>query len=245
VSRIELIGVEGLPEIRVGDDLGHLISARAALATGDVLVVAQKVVSKSEGRLVDLDTVTAGEKAVEIAARLIAAPDPRAVQVVLDESVRIVRSERVLITETRHGFICANGGVDHSNVGGRNILSLLPEDPDASAGRLRSRLHELTGVDVGVIVSDTFGRPWRIGIVNVALGLAGLPATLDLRGTVDDAGQSLYATVLAIADDIAAAAGIVMGKTSRIPAVIVRGLHLEGAGAGRDLIRPVAEDLFR
>jgi len=245
VSRIELIAVEGLPEIRVGDDLGDLINARASLTGGDVLVVAQKVVSKSEGRLVDLDTVTAGPEAVEIAARLIAAPDPRAVQVILDESVRIVRSERVLITETRHGFICANGGVDHSNVGGRNILSLLPEDPDASAGRLRSRLQELTGFDLGVIVSDTFGRPWRIGIVNVALGLAGLPATIDLRGTVDDAGQSLHATVLAIADDIAAAAGIVMGKTSRVPAVIVRGLQLEGAGTGRDLIRPVAEDLFR
>ena len=245
MSRIELIAVEGLPEIRVGDDLGDLINARASLTGGDVLVVAQKVVSKSEGRLVDLDTVTAGPEAVEIAARLIAAPDPRAVQVILDESVRIVRSERVLITETRHGFICANGGVDHSNVGGRNILSLLPEDPDASAGRLRSRLQELTGFDLGVIVSDTFGRPWRIGIVNVALGLAGLPATIDLRGTVDDAGQSLHATVLAIADDIAAAAGIVMGKTSRVPAVIVRGLQLEGAGTGRDLIRPVAEDLFR
>ncbi|HSP08470.1 MAG TPA: coenzyme F420-0:L-glutamate ligase [Candidatus Dormibacteraeota bacterium] len=245
MSRIELIGVEGLPEVRAGDDLGVLISGRAALAAGDVLVVAQKVVSKSEGRMVDLDMVTASEQAVEIAARLIAAPDPRAVQVVLDESVRIVRSERVLITETRHGFICANGGVDHSNVGGRTLLSLLPVDPDASAERLRGSLRELAGVDVGVIVSDTFGRPWRIGIVNVALGLAGLPATLDLRGTVDDAGQGLHATVLAVADDIAAAAGIVMGKTSRIPAVIVRGLRLEGAGAGRDLIRPVGEDLFR
>lgn len=245
MNRIELIGVEGLPEIRAGDDLGELISSRAPLEPGDVLVVAQKVISKSEGKVIDLDTVTAGEKAIEIASRLIAAPDPRVVQVVLDESVRVVRSERVLITETRHGFICANGGVDHSNVGGRNILSLLPDDPDASAARLRNRLRELTGVDAGVIVSDTFGRPWRIGIVNVALGVAGLPATLDLRGTVDDAGQPLYATVLAIADDIAAAAGIVMGKTARVPAVIMRGLQLEGGGTGRDLIRPVAEDLFR
>jgi coenzyme F420-0:L-glutamate ligase/coenzyme F420-1:gamma-L-glutamate ligase len=245
VSRVELIGVEGLPEIRVGDDLGDLISARASLVPGDVLVVAQKVISKAEGRLIDLDTVTAGERAVEIAARLIAAPDPRVVQVVLNESVRVLRSERVLITETRHGFICANAGVDHSNVGGRNTLSLLPDDPDASAARLRGRLRELTGVDAGVIVSDTFGRPWRIGIVNVALGISGLPATIDLRGTVDDAGQALYATVLAIADDIAAAAGIVMGKTSRIPAVVVRGLQLDGGGTGRDLIRPVAEDLFR
>lgn len=245
MSRVELIGVEGLPEIRVGDDLGDLISARASLVPGDVLVVAQKVISKAEGRLIDLDTVTAGERAVEIAARLIAAPDPRVVQVVLNESVRVLRSERVLITETRHGFICANAGVDHSNVGGRNTLSLLPDDPDASAARLRGRLRELTGVDAGVIVSDTFGRPWRIGIVNVALGISGLPATIDLRGTVDDAGQALYATVLAIADDIAAAAGIVMGKTSRIPAVVVRGLQLDGGGTGRDLIRPVAEDLFR
>lgn len=245
MNRIELIGVEGLPEIRAGDDLADLVRTRAALAPGDVLVVAQKVISKAEGRLVDLDTVKAGEKAIEIAARLIAAPDPRVVQVVLDESVRVVRSERVLITETRHGFICANGGVDHSNVGGRNILSLLPDDPDASAARLRGRLRELTGVDAGVIVSDTFGRPWRIGIVNVALGVAGLPATIDLRGTVDDAGHSLHATVLAIADEIAAAAGIVMGKTSRIPAVIVRGLHLEDGGTGHDLIRPRAEDLFR
>lgn len=245
MSRVELIGVEGLPEIRVGDDLGDLISARASLVPGDVLVVAQKVISKAEGRLIDLDTVTAGERAVEIAARLIAAPDPRVVQVVLNESVRVLRSERVLITETRHGFICANAGIDHSNVGGRNTLSLLPDDPDASAARLRGRLRELTGVDAGVIVSDTFGRPWRIGIVNVALGISGLPATIDLRGTVDDAGQALYATVLAIADDIAAAAGIVMGKTSRIPAVVVRGLQLDGGGTGRDLIRPVAEDLFR
>lgn len=245
MNRIELIGVEGLPEIRAGDDLSELISSRASLGPGDVLVVAQKVISKSEGKVIDLDTVTAGEKAIEIASRLIAAPDPRIVQVVLDESVRVVRSERVLITETRHGFVCANGGVDHSNVGGRNILSLLPDDPDASAARLRDRLRALTGVDVGVIVSDTFGRPWRIGIVNVALGVAGLPATIDLRGTVDDAGQPLHATVLAIADEIAAAAGIVMGKTARLPAVIVRGVQLEGGGSGRDLIRPVAEDLFR
>jgi coenzyme F420-0:L-glutamate ligase/coenzyme F420-1:gamma-L-glutamate ligase len=245
VKRLELLGVEGLPEIRPADDLGELIAARAALEPGDVLVVAQKVVSKAEGKLIDLDMVTAGKRAIEIASRLIAAPDPRMVQVVLDESVRVVRSDRVLITETRHGFVCANGGVDHSNVGGRHILSLLPDDPDASAARLRDRLRELTGVDVGVIVSDTFGRPWRLGIVNVALGVAGLPAAVDLRGSLDDSGEPLHATVLAIADDIAASAGIVMGKTGRTPAVIVRGLRLKGSGTGRDLIRPVAEDLFR
>jgi coenzyme F420-0:L-glutamate ligase/coenzyme F420-1:gamma-L-glutamate ligase len=245
VTRLELIAVEGLPEVRPGDDLGELISSRSSLETGDVIVVAQKVVSKSEGRLVSLRSVKASEEAVQIAARLVASPDPRMVQVVLDESVRVLRSERALITETRHGFVCANGGVDHSNVPGDDELTLLPEDPDASASRLRGRLRELAGVDAGVIVSDTFGRPWRLGIVNVALGVAGLPAMLDLRGSLDDVGKPLQATVLAIADELAAAAGLVMGKTKRAPVVIIRGLALEGRGTGRDLIRPAAEDLFR
>jgi coenzyme F420-0:L-glutamate ligase/coenzyme F420-1:gamma-L-glutamate ligase len=245
VKRLELIGVAGLPEVGPGDDLAGLISSRAELESGDVIVVAQKVVSKSEGRLVDLRTVTASAQAVEIAARLTAAPDPRMVQVVLDESVRVVRSDRVLITETRHGFVCANGGVDHSNLPGSEVLSLLPEDPDASAARLRGKLLELTGLEIGVIVADTFGRPWRVGIVNVALGVAGLPAAIDLRGGVDDMGKPLHATVLALADEIAAAAGLVMGKTDRIPAVVVRGLNTRGDGSGRDLIRPAAEDLFR
>jgi len=245
VTRFELIAVEGLPEVRPGDDLGELISSRSKLETGDILVVAQKVVSKSEGRLVSLRTVTATDEAVRIAARLVASPDPRMVQVVLDESVRVIRSERALITETRHGFVCANGGVDHSNVPGDDELTLLPEDPDASANRLRNRLRELTRVTVGVIVSDTFGRPWRLGIVNVALGVAGLPALLDLRGSLDDEGKPLQATVLAPADELAAAAGLVMGKTNRAPVVIVRGFELKGSGKGRDLIRPAAEDLFR
>ena len=222
-----------------------MISEHAALQAGDVVVVAQKVVSKAEGRLVELSGVKAGDEAVRISARLIAKPDPRMVQVVLDESVRVLRSDRVLITETRHGYVCANSGVDHSNVGGADLVTLLPLDPDASAERLRSGLRELTGAEVGVIVSDTFGRPWRLGIVNVALGLAGLPALLDLRGTNDDAGLPLHATVLAIADDIAASAGLAMGKTARTPAVVVRGLALQGAGSGRDLIRPADEDLFR
>jgi coenzyme F420-0:L-glutamate ligase/coenzyme F420-1:gamma-L-glutamate ligase len=245
VTRLELIAVEGLPEVRTGDDLGELISSRSKLQAGDIIVVAQKVVSKAEGRLVRLETVTATDDAVRIASGLIAAPDPRMVQVVLDESVRVLRSQRVLITETRHGFVCANGGVDHSNVPGDDTVTLLPEDPDASAQRLRIRLRELAGVEVGVIVSDTFGRPWRLGIVNVALGIAGLPALLDLRGTLDDTGKPLHATVLAIADDLAAAAGVVMGKRARNPAVIVRGLELQGSGSGRELVRPAAEDLFR
>jgi coenzyme F420-0:L-glutamate ligase/coenzyme F420-1:gamma-L-glutamate ligase len=167
------------------------------------------------------------------------------VQVILDESVRVLRSHRVLITETRHGFVCANGGVDHSNVPGEDVVTLLPEDPDASASGLRGRLRQLTGIEVGVIVSDTFGRPWRLGIVNVALGVAGLPALLDLRGSLDSTGKELHATVLAIADELAAAAGLVMGKTARTPVVIVRGLRMQGSGTGRDLVRPAAEDLFR
>ncbi len=244
MTRLELIAVAGLPEVRPGDDLGALIGSRTRLEAGDVVVVAQKVVSKSEGRVVSLKDVKASQEAVRIASDLVANPDPRMVQVVLDESVRVLRSHRVLITETRHGFVCANGGVDHSNVGGEDELTLLPEDPDASAHRLRSRLKELAGVEVGVIVSDTFGRPWRLGIVNVALGVAGLPASVDLRGSLDDDGKPLHATVLAVADDIAAAAGLVMGKTARTPAVIVRGLRLAGSGSGRDLIRPHEEDLF-
>jgi coenzyme F420-0:L-glutamate ligase / coenzyme F420-1:gamma-L-glutamate ligase len=245
VKRIELIGVEGLPEVRPGDDLGSMIAGIAQLEPGDILVVAQKVVSKSEGRLVRLDDVTAGDEAVRLAPGLIARPDPRMVQVVLDESVRVLRTERVLITETRHGFVCANAGVDHSNTGGGDVLTLLPLDPDASARRLRDRIRELNSVEVGVIVSDTFGRPWRLGIVNVALGVAGLPALKDLRGTVDDGGAPLHATVLAVADDIASSAGLVMDKTARTPAVVVRGLSLTGSGSGHDLVRPAAEDLFR
>ena len=244
MSRLELLAVDGLPEIRPGDDLGQMICARTRLAAGDVVVVAQKVVSKAEGRLVELASVKASKEAEAIAKRLIAEPDPRMVQVVLDESVRVLRSERVLITETRHGFVCANGGVDHSNVGG-GVLSLLPIDPDASADHLHQRIREVAGVEVGVVVSDTFGRPWRLGIVNVALGVAGLPALIDLRGGLDDAGEPLHATVLAIADDLASSAGIVMGKTNRTPAVVVRGLELHGAGTGRDLVRPPEEDLFR
>lgn len=245
MNRIELIGVEGLPEIRPYDDLGALIAARSKVEEGDIVVVAQKIVSKSEGRLVDLGRVTATPRAVEIAPRLIARPDPRIVQVILDESTRVLRDERVLITETAQGFVCANSGVDHSNVPGDNVLALLPKDPDASAHQLRERLRALTGVEVAVIVSDTFGRPWRLGIVNVALGVAGMTAALDLRGGRDDVGKPLQATVLAIADDVAAAAGLVMGKTARVPAVIVRGLEVHGEGSGRDLIRPPAEDLFR
>ena len=246
MRRLEVLAVEGLPEVHPGDDLAHLIASHASLQAGDVVVIAQKIVSKAEDRFRRLSDVRAGDEAKRIAPGLIAEPDPRFVQIVLDESVRVVRSERVLITETRHGFVAANSGVDHSNVPGDDVVTLLPEDPDASASKVRAGLAEKAHVSVGVIISDTFGRPWRLGIGNVALGIAGVPAVFDLRGGQDDEGKDLRATVLAIADDLAAAAGIVMGKTERTPVVIVRGFDGHGGhGLGRDLIRPPAEDLFR
>ena len=243
---VELHPVEGLPEVRPGDDLGALLADRfPGLHDGDVVVVAQKVVSKAEGAIRDLADVTPSERAHRIATRL-PGGDPRLVQLVLDESVRIVRDERVLIVETRHGFVCANAGIDRSNVPGRDCVSLLPADSDESAERLRRTLREITGASVGVVVSDTFGRPWRTGLCNVALGVAGIPAVIDHRGSADDSGRTLHATVIAVADGIAAAAELLMGKTLRIPVVVVRGLTLGGpAGRGRDLLRPPDEDLFR
>lgn len=246
MKHLEVLAVEGLPEVHPGDDLAQLIATHASIEDGDVVVLAQKVVSKAEGRMRKLSDVEATEEARRIAPNLIAAPDARFVQVVLDESVRVVRDSRVLITETRHGFVSANGGVDHSNVPGEDVVTLLPVDPDASARALRDRLRELTGANLAVIVSDTFGRPWRLGIVNIALGIAGVPAVRDLRGTVDDVGKDLHATVLAVADDLAAAAGLVMAKTNRTPVVIVRGFDGVGEdGAARDIVRPATEDLFR
>jgi len=241
---IELHPVTGLPEVTPGDDLAGLLAERAELADGDILVVAQKVVSKAEGRLRDMREITPGSQALEIARQN--GSDARQVQAVIDESVRLVRTERVIIAETRHGFVCANAGVDHSNVPGGEILCLLPVDPDASAAALRERLRELTGRTVAVIVSDTFGRAWRVGIQNVALGVAGMPAVVDYRGRGDDFGRTLIGTVVAIADELAGAAELAMGKTDRVPAVVIRGYRAEGApGTGRQLVRPPAEDLFR
>ncbi|MGA7988768.1 MAG: coenzyme F420-0:L-glutamate ligase [Candidatus Dormiibacterota bacterium] len=243
---IELSGVEGLPEIRPGDDLAALIvEAASPLRMGDVVVIAQKVVSKSEGRLRDLTDVTPSERARELARRLVA--DPRMVQVILDESTRVVRDDRVLIVETRQGFVCANAGVDRSNVAGEDAVCLLPIDCDASARALQERLSELSGARVGVVISDTFGRAWRMGLVNVALGVAGIPALLDYRGRPDDFGMPLRATVVAMADELAAAAELLMGKTRRVPVVVVHGLELfEGEpGSGQELVRPPELDLFR
>jgi coenzyme F420-0:L-glutamate ligase / coenzyme F420-1:gamma-L-glutamate ligase len=241
---IELHSVTGLPEIAPGDDLAALLAERAELRDGDILVVAQKVVSKAEGRLRDMLEITPSSQALDLARRN--GSDPRQVQAVLDESVRLVRTDRVIIAETRHGFVCANAGVDHSNVPGGEILCLLPVDPDASAAGLRDRLRELTGGTVAVIVSDTFGRAWRMGIQNVALGVAGMPAVVDYRGRDDDFGRAMVGTVVAIADELAGAAELAMGKTDRVPAVVIRGYRAEGEpGTGRSLVRPAEEDMFR
>lgn len=242
---VEILAIEGLPEVAPGDDLGRLIAERAPrLRSGDVLVVAQKVVSKSEGRLRRLSEVHVSEEAGRLAAGLHA--DPRMVQVVLDESVRVVREDRVLIVETRHGFVCANAGVDRSNVPDGDVVCLLPVDCDRSAARLRDRIAQACGAAVGVVISDTFGRPWRLGLTNVALGVAGMPATVDYRGQPDDFGMPLHATLVALADEIAGAAELVMGKTRRVPAVVVRGLEAGGGGGtGRELVRPAPLDLFR
>ena len=239
---IQVLPVEGLPGIREGDDLAALVAERAELADGDVLVVAQKAVSKAEGRVVRLAEVEPSEAALDLAA----GEDPRRLQVILDESVRIVRSRPPLvIAETRHGFVCASAGVDASNAPGPETVVLLPEDPDASARRLRDRLRELTGAEVGVIVSDSFGRAWRQGTTDVAIGVAGIRPLLDLKGVRDSVGYELHATVIAVADELAGAAELVMGKTAGIPAAIVRGVDARGEGAARDLVIPAERDLFR
>ena len=236
MTGVRILPVEGIPEVREGDDLAALIGETAELEDGDVLVVAQKVVSKAEGRVVHLDNVEASKRAVELAADR----DPRELEVVLREARRLVRVRPPLvIAETRHGFVCASAGVDHSNAGGPGELVLLPLDPDASARRLSERL------GVPVIVSDSFGRPFRQGTTDVAIGIAGIPALLDLRGVRDSAGYELRTTTIAVADEIAGAAELVMGKTAGIPAAIVRGLALGGDGNARDLVMPADRDLFR
>jgi len=249
-SRIELFGLRSLPEITPGDDLAALIADAPSregleLRTGDILVLAQKVVSKAEGRVVRLSDVKPSELARSWARTIRA--DPRFVEIVLRESRRVIRmTERALIVETRHGFICANAGVDRSNVRSAGSVTCLPLDPDRSAQRLVERLRKLTGARVAVIVSDTFGRPWRLGLTNVAIGAAGLAVLEDLRGTRDASGRELQGTILALADELAAAAGLVMKKAAQIPAVVIRGVRFARArGSARQLIRPASEDMFR
>jgi coenzyme F420-0:L-glutamate ligase / coenzyme F420-1:gamma-L-glutamate ligase len=237
------MAVEGLPEIRAGDDLAALIAAKVELEDADVVVVAQKAVSKAEGRVVRLDEIEPSERAREIAGD---DQDPRRIEAILQEAKRVVRVRKPLvIAETRHGFICASAGVDSSNAPEPGMLVLLPVDPDASAERIRDRLRELTGRDVGVLVTDSFGRPWRQGTIDVALGAAGLEVMRDLRGERDPVGYELHATMIAVADEIASAAELVMGKVEGIPAAVVRGLEVAGDGRARDLVIPEERDLFR
>jgi len=247
---IRVVTISGLPEIQPGDDLVALIVAAAErqgtpLQSGDVLVVTQKVVSKAEGRLVALEEVEPSPYARQLAEKT--DKDPRLVEVILRESRRIVRQAGpVLITETRHGFVCANAGVDASNVRGEGYVTLLPEDPDASAERIRRGIQEKTGARVAVIISDTFGRPWREGHTNVAVGVAGMLPFIDYVGQTDPHGYVLRVTTMAVADELAGAAELVMGKLSRVPVAIVRGFrYTPGQGRARDLIRPPERDLFR
>jgi coenzyme F420-0:L-glutamate ligase/coenzyme F420-1:gamma-L-glutamate ligase len=231
-----------LPEIRQGDDLAALIAGAVELEDGDVVVIAQKAVSKAEGRVVRLADVEPSERAREIAGD----EDPRRIEVILREAARVVRVRPPLvIAETNHGFVCASAGVDSSNAPEAGMLVLLPKDPDASAQTIRGRLRELTSREVAVLVSDSFGRPWRQGTTDVALGAAGLQVLLDLRGRRDRAGYELHYTMIAVADEIAGAAELAMGKTEGIPAAVVRGLDLSGEGRARDLVIPEERDLFR
>jgi coenzyme F420-0:L-glutamate ligase / coenzyme F420-1:gamma-L-glutamate ligase len=249
-GRIKLFALRSLPEINPGGDLGGLIAGalrreKLELSAGDVVVLAQKIVSKAEGRIIRLRDVAASELARSWAQTL--REDARFIEVVLRESRRVIRmTERALIVETRHGFICANAGVDRSNVKGADTATCLPLDPDRSAARIAERLRKLTGVRVGVIISDTFGRPWRLGLTNVAIGAAGLGVLADLRGTRDAHGRRLHGTIIAVADELAAAAGLLMQKAAQIPAVIIRGAQIAvSRGSARQLIRPASEDMFR
>jgi coenzyme F420-0:L-glutamate ligase/coenzyme F420-1:gamma-L-glutamate ligase len=248
-TRYEVIGVEGLPEITRGEDLARLIADAAAaqgtpLTAGDLLVISQKIVSKAEGRMVRLSDITPSPETATMAEEI--GRDPRLVEVILRESRRIVRKDKgVLIVETQHGWICANAGVDQSNVDA-DTACLLPEDSDRSARELRDGLRRLTGHDLGIIIADTFGRPWREGLTNIAIGVAGLEPIKSYLGEKDPAGHVLQATIIALADELAGAAEPVMGKLDRIPVAIVRGLAWQRGDTGsRALLRDPARDLFR
>jgi coenzyme F420-0:L-glutamate ligase/coenzyme F420-1:gamma-L-glutamate ligase len=251
---ISLIPLEGIPEVRPGDDLAAFIAAALGaagigLADADVLVVTQKVVSKAEGRVVELVSVTPREEARAWAERW--GKDPRQVELVLRESAEVVRMADggLIISRTRHGFVCANAGVDLSNVGGGEVATLLPEDPDRSARSLRSRLGEVSGARPGIVISDSFGRPWRNGIVNVAIGAAGIDVLEDLRGTPDVQGREMRSTVIAIGDELASAADLAGGKVAQRPVVLVRGFEHASPRADSDvgaaaLVMPREWDLF-
>ncbi|MGB3634598.1 MAG: coenzyme F420-0:L-glutamate ligase [Rubrobacteraceae bacterium] len=244
---IQLLPVENVPEVRPGDDLARIIADAVGddLKAGDVLVVTHKIVSKAENRLVDLRTVEPSALAKSFATEY--DKDPRQTEVVLRESRRIVRMDRgIIISETRHGFVCANAGVDASNVPGEDTVCLLPLDPDASAAKLRRALAERAGVEPAIVISDSFGRPWRQGITDIAIGVAGMNPLADYRGQIDPQGNPLEASVLAVADELAAAAELVMGKTDAVPVAIVRNYPYEaGSGSAQELLMEPGRDLFR
>lgn len=250
MASLTLTAIEGIPMIMAGDNLAELIAhalerMNLRLRDGDILAVCQKIVSKAENRLVNLKDVEPSPLAVRFAERW--DKDPRAVELVLRQTSRIVRMDNaVLIVETGPGWVCANAGIDESNSLEEGRAILLPEDPDASAAKLRDELKRLTGAEIAVLITDTFGRPWRDGLTEVCLGIAGMNPMLDLRGTNDLGGRELHHTVIAIADELAAAAGLLMPKAGATPAVLIRGYRYHaGAGSAKALIRPAASDLFR
>ncbi len=255
-GNVSLRALPGIPDIHPGDDLAALLiealrERDLTLRDGDILVVAHKVISKAEGRVIALADITPGAEAVTLAREV--NKDPRKVQAILDESTRVVRAvkrpdqdEGTLIAEHRLGFICANAAVDESNVGAEETIILLPDDPDASARRLCERLEAAFGVSLGIVVTDTFGRPWRMGLVNVAIGLARVPARIDMVGERDAFGRVLSVTMPALADELAAASGLAMGKSDKTPVVLFRGIDWQPCNSSaNELIRPQQEDLFR
>ena len=250
LPELRILGLPGIPIVTPGMDLAALIQQAATAASlplqaGDILVVTQKVVSKAEGHLIILEDITPSPLAQSFAGQW--GKDPRHVEVVLQQSRRIVKMDRgVLITETHHGFICANAGVDQSNIEGEEVVAVLPPDPDASARAIRQALRERLGFDVAVIISDTFGRPWRHGLVNIAIGLSGIEAIKDYTGQLDTQGYELRVTALAIADELAAAAELVMNKLDNVPVAVIRGYEYpRGEGSLAQLVRAAERDLFR
>ena len=242
MAELRVIPLEGIPEAQEGDDVAVLVTQAVELEDDDIVVLAQKIVSKAEGRVVRLDDVEPSARARELAGD----QDPRRTEVILREAKRIVRVRPpLLIVETHSGLICASAGVDGSNAPEAGTVVLLPKDPDASAARIRDRLHELTGKTLGVVITDSFGRPWRQGTIDVAIGAAGITTLLDLRGRKDRVGYELHATQIAVGDEIASAAELVMGKVDGIPGAVVRGLRLRGDGRAADILIPEERDLFR
>ena len=248
-GELRAIPVRGIAEVKPGDSLADIVVAacsgsKLAFQAGDILVLKHKIVSKAEGRMVRLDSVKPSRRSIATAGRN--NTDARAIELALGEAKRVLRDKHVLITETQHGFVCANSGVDVSNVDGGESAVLLPLDPDASATKIHRKLKKLTGLHIPVIISDSFGRAWREGLCDVAIGVAGMRVLRDYRGRRDDYGYTLHATEQAVADELAGMAGLVSGKDARLPACIIRGyVYLRGSGSARQLVRPAKKDLFR